>query len=99
MKRIEQETVINYNAEEDFAIVSTRQKSEITRLKKRGAEQILNQGDYVRFRVPKKWAFPRPPRKTSEKQREAAYKNVIQARNARKSLGCTKGTKTILTDR
>lgn len=79
MKRIECETVINFNDEESFAQISTRQKRIKNRLAKIGIKPHHKQGDYECFRVPKRWIKISAPRKVSESQREAARKRFLKS--------------------
>lgn len=70
--RIETETVISMNDEEDFAQISTRQRTVKTRMRKLGVEVNHKQADYECYRLPKKWIKISPPRKVSKAQRKAA---------------------------
>lgn len=78
--RIETETVICMNDEEDFAQISTRQRTIKTRMRKLGMERNHKQADYECFRVPKCWVKISPPRKVSEAQRKAARERAIKGR-------------------
>ena len=79
MKKIEIETVISFNDEENFAQISTRQKRIKTRMAKIGVEPHHKQADYECFRVPKSWIRIRPPRKVSDSQREEARKRLLKS--------------------
>lgn len=70
MLKIERETVISFNDEESFAVVSTRHDRVKTRMKKHNIEPYRRQADYVVYRVPKTWIKISPPKKVSEEQRE-----------------------------
>ena len=87
MKRVERETVISFNDEEEQASIATRQRKVKTRLKNLGVEPHSKQGDYECYMVPKSWVKISPPKKVSENQRKAARKNIINARNSLPSLG------------
>lgn len=87
MKRVERETVISFNDEEEQARISTRQKKVKTRLKKLGVAPHSKQSDYECYMVPKSWIKISPPKRVSENQRKAARKNIINARNSLTSLG------------
>ncbi len=80
MTKVERETVINFNDEEQVASIGTRQKKVKTHLKKLGIELHHKQADYECFLVPKSWIKITPPKRVSENQRNAARRNIINAR-------------------
>jgi len=80
MTKLERETVINFNDEEQVARIATRQKKVKTRLKKLGVEPHSKQGDYECYLVPTSWIRIGPPKRVSENQRNAARRNIINAR-------------------
>ena len=86
MTKAERETVISFNDEEGEARISTRQKRVKTRLRKLGVEPYRKQGDYECYHVPTSWIRFNPPKKVSESQREAARKNILNARISSDSL-------------
>lgn len=71
-KKLETETIINFNDLEKECQISTRQKVIKNRMKKLGVAPSHTQSDFACYRVPKKWIKVSPPRKVSEAQRKAA---------------------------
>lgn len=70
--KIEQETIINYNNEEDIADIFTYDKRLITKLRKKGVNLIDKNGDGSYFcKVPKRWVKVSPTKIVSEKNRLA----------------------------
>lgn len=72
MKRIERETIINFNDGENEAGIETFSRGLKTRLRKLGIVPIRIQGEHESYRVPKQWIKVSPPRRVSERQRNAA---------------------------
>lgn len=77
LSKFEQETIINYNNEEDFATVYTHDVSLIRRLKSKmdDYKEITITREYpemgfVDFKIPKKWVKIGFPRMLSNKQIE-----------------------------
>jgi hypothetical protein len=90
LTKYETETGILWNDEERHATVYTRHKRIMRQMEKRGVKPVDTQyqGSEVIsccYHVPKSWIKITPPRKVSEKQREAARRNIekAQAKNAR----------------
>ena len=79
MTKIETETVINFNDAENIAHISTRQRRIKNHLRKLGILPTDKQADYECFDVPIEWISIRPRRKASEKQKEAARRNILKA--------------------
>ena len=80
--KLEQETSILYNNEEDTAEIFTYDKRLITRLKKRGVELVDKNNDGSYFcTVPKKWIKVSPPKQVSDSQREAFRQRRLQEIN------------------
>lgn len=78
MKRIERETIINFNMEEASAWIGTRIESFKNKLKKLGIQPVSQQGDYECFVVPKNWIKVRPPRKMTAKQRKGSSERMTK---------------------
>lgn len=79
MTKIENETVISFNDEEDFAQISTRQKRVKTRMAKLRVEPHHKQADYECYRVPKTWINIRPPWKVSDSARQGARERLLKS--------------------
>lgn len=81
LSKWESETTIAFNDGEDEANIYTCQKRIMTIMVKRGIEatnQFKQNGKVIAYtyRVPKSWIKISPPRKVSDKQREAARRNI-----------------------
>ena len=77
--KLEQETSILYNNEEDTAEIFTYDKRLINKLNKRGVELIDKNNDGSYFcTVPKKWIKISPPKQVSDSQREAFRQRRLQ---------------------
>jgi len=76
MKRIEIETIITYNLEEDYAIIATRIKSDQTKLERLGFVSINTISGYKDYKVPKEFIKIGPKRKVSDKQRKLASERM-----------------------
>lgn len=77
LTRLEMETIITFNAEEQTACCFTADKTMMRKIYKLidgGNDiKILREGeDYLEVEVPKKWVKIRPPRKMSEEAKVAA---------------------------
>lgn len=90
LTKYEQETIINYNQEENIASCYTMDRSLIRRLdelaKKHKEISLIKSSDGIReYTFPKKWIKIRTPKKLSDEQR----KNM--AIRARERFGFAKG--------
>jgi len=76
LTKIERETIITFNEEEDFAVVSTRMKRIKKDLDKLGIipEKVFD--DYEEYEIPIKWVKIRPNKKTSDLQRKKASERM-----------------------
>ena len=89
MQRAEQETIINYNREDDEADVYTCDPRLWTRMKRIGVTAyiatttkngaIMSQS----YKVPCSWVFIRKPKKVSEKQKALARQRMITMNKSR----------------
>lgn len=86
LTRYEMETTVNFNAEEQTAILYTRDKAVMRRLDKLVAEfpdvyKCTRETDIDKTYVfPKKYAIPKRPRVLSEQQREEMRERLAKAR-------------------
>jgi predicted RNA-binding protein associated with RNAse of E/G family len=76
MKRIETETIINYNMAEDKAHIVTSIKSDQTKIEKLGFKTIDIHPDYKNYDIPKEFIKIGPKRKVSDKQRKLASERM-----------------------
>lgn len=76
LSRIETETVISFNAEEDFVVVSTRMQRIKTKLRKLGIAPYRRQTDYECYRMPVTFIKIGKPRKVSDSQKRVSRKNL-----------------------
>lgn len=77
LKRIERETVITFNENEDLAVVTTADRTVIRKIKKLMEENDSISASQVskevwQFGMPKKFLKFRLPRKMTDEQRKAA---------------------------
>lgn len=77
LTRLEMETVITFNAEEQTANCYTADKTMMRKIRKlidagNNIKIIREAEDYMEVEVPKKWVKIRPPRKMSEEAKVAA---------------------------
>lgn len=75
LSKYEQETIINYNLEEDMAFCYTHDKTLIRKLDEliKNGERIIvvREGNgWKEYKFPKKYIKIRPPRKLTEEQRK-----------------------------
>ena len=88
LTRYEQETVINFNAEEPDAMVYTRDKAVMRKLDALVTEfpdvfQCIAETDIDKtYEMPKSVVTYRKPRKISEEQREAARERIMKLNNS-----------------
>jgi len=76
LTKIERETIITFNEEEDFAVVSTRMKRVMKELNKLNITPEKAFDDYEEYEIPIEWVKIRPNRKTTELQREKASERM-----------------------
>ena len=76
MKRIDIDTIITYNLEEDYANFATRIKSDQTKLERLGFESINTISGYKDYEIPKEFIKIGPKRKVSDKQRKLASERM-----------------------
>ena len=89
LSRYEQETIVNYNAEEQTATVYTRDKAVMRKLDTlvtdfRDTYKLIGQDEVSKtYSFPKSYVSYRKPRKLSNEQREKARKQMekINAEN------------------
>jgi len=81
----ERETTVNFNDADDFAIVTTHQRTVITSLRKNTAATELSTDSYggVSFQIPKKLVTFRNPRKQSDASKAAVAERMRAARAAK----------------
>ena len=76
MNRLETETIINFNDEDDFAEIYSCQAKIWTRMKRMGIEPVeVKKGYngkviYKTFQVPVKWVVIRKPKRIGKNQRD-----------------------------
>ena len=80
--RIERETTITFNEEEETAHIWTFSQMEYRMLKKRGYEPVQDAERSARFEVPKKYVSIRKPRVLTKKQKTDLTKRAVFMRNA-----------------
>ena len=84
LSRYEQETVVNYNAEEQTATVYTRDKAVMRKLDRLAADfpdiyKLIRQTDIDKtYSMPKSYVTYRKPRKISDEQREQAREQMLK---------------------
>ena len=84
LSRYEQETVVNYNAEEQTATVYTRDKAVMRKLDRLVADfpdiyKLIGQTDIDKtYSLPKSYVTYRKPRKISDEQREQAREQMLK---------------------
>ena len=84
LSRYEQETVVNYNAEEQTATVYTRDKAVMRKLDRLAADfpdiyKLIGQTDIDKtYSLPKSYVTYRKPRKISDEQREQARQKMLE---------------------
>ena len=84
LSRYEQETVINYNAEEQTATVYTRDRTVMRKLDRLVADfpdtyKLIGQTDIDKtYSMPKSYVTYRKPRKISDGQREQARRKMLE---------------------
>lgn len=89
LTRVERETIILYNEEEQTAEVYTcneAMKRKLTKIHEDGTEGIafVRSDEYsVTYTVPKKWVKVNPPAKRTDKQIKTAMQNLLKAQNAK----------------
>ena len=82
LSRLEQETIVNYNAGERTATVYTRDKAVMRKLDKLVADfsdtyKLINQTDIEKtYSMPKSFVSYRKPRKLTCEQREQARRRI-----------------------
>jgi hypothetical protein len=91
MTNFEKETYINFNDEEDFAVVCTYNNAWLRSMdslasEKSEVEVMRRTEDYGEYRVPKKWVKVRPPRKMSDEQKQAAAERLRKVREDKKRM-------------
>ena len=90
LSRYEQETIVNYNAEEQTAIVYTRDKAVMRKLDRLAADfpdtyKLIGQTDIDKtYSLPKSYVTYRKPRKISDGQREQARQMMMKQNELRK---------------
>ena len=88
LTRYEQETIVNFNAEEPDAIVYTRDKAVMRQLDTLVTEypdifKCIGETDIDKtYEMPKSAVTYRKPRRLSEEQREAARKRIMKLNNS-----------------
>ena len=91
LSRYEQETVVNYNAEEQTATVYTRDRTVMRKLDRLVADfpdtyKLIGQTDIDKtYSLPKSYVTYRKPRKISDGQRERARQMMIAENKGRLS--------------
>ncbi len=94
LSKLEQETIINFNAGESNASIEVPVNSALYRkLIKLGQKPIQRRvyegkAAFAEFVVPKRWIKVTPPRKLTEKQREQSRLNALK--NLGKGIGIPK---------
>lgn len=89
LTRVERETIILYNEDEQTAEVYTcneAMKRKLTKIHEDGTEGIafVRSDEYsVTYTVPKKWVKVNPPAKRTDKQIKTAMQNLLKAQNAK----------------
>ena len=84
LSRYEQETVVNYNAEEQTATVYTRDRTVMRKLDRLAADfpdtyKLIGQTDIDKtYSMPKSYVTYRKPRKISDGQREQARRKMLE---------------------
>lgn len=84
LSRYEQETVVNYNAEEQTATVYTRDRTVMRKLDRLAADfpdtyKLIGQTDIDKtYSLPKSYVSYRKPRKISDGQREQARQKMLE---------------------
>jgi len=80
--RIERDTTITFNEEEETAHIWTSSQPMYRKLKKNGYEPVEDTEQSARFEVPKKCVRIRKPRVLTEKQKTDLTKRAVLMRNA-----------------
>jgi len=79
----ERETIINFNDEDDNALIATRSKAWIKMLDQMGFERV-DQGYYFEYLVPKKLVAIRKERKITDEHRKKLSDNMRRVRKGSK---------------
>lgn len=95
LSKLEKETVITFNEAEATANVYSTSDVWIRKIKKIKGYRKFSIGYEVD--VPKNWIKVSPPRKVSEKTREAARRNMAKLQSMRKTQGTNPRKKTTKT--
>jgi len=90
-QRIEQETTITFNAEEDFALVGTCNPVTLRKMAKLSPEVHRKDGDWITYKVPKSWIKVRPTRVVSESQRKSSSDRLRKINSLRRNPTATAG--------
>lgn len=84
----ERETVIDFNDQDEFAYVTTYQRTMLTKLRRNPAAELIETFETegspgARFKVPAKLVSIRNPRNITEETRAKLVDNAARARAAR----------------